>query len=60
MTRNQIVGFALLVGGLLIGIIGRLVHGGEESGEIYVAFWGFIALMTIISGGMILARTRHT
>lgn len=61
MEKLQIVGFALLVGGLLIGAIGWAATGARgEEGEIYGLVWGFLGLMTLLSGGLLLAaRSRN-
>ena len=50
MLRRQLLGLALLVGGLLIGGIGWTL----AENEIVGSFYGFVGLMTLLSGGMLM------
>ena len=50
--RRQLIGLALLVGGLAIGGIGWTLAENEVIG----AFYGFVGLMTVLSGGMLMHR----
>jgi len=50
MPRRQMIGLILLVGGLALGGIGWTVAENEVIG----LFYGFVGLMTLLSGGMLL------
>jgi hypothetical protein len=50
MFRRQLIGLALLVGGLAFGGIGWSLAANEIDGM----FYGFVGLMTVLSGGMLM------
>jgi len=52
MLRRQLIGLSLLLGGLAIGGLGWTL----AENEIIGAFFGFVGLMTVLSGGMLMQR----
>jgi hypothetical protein len=50
MLRRQLIGLALLVGGLAVGGLGWTL----AENEIIGMFYGFIGLLTVLSGGMLM------
>lgn len=54
MLRRSIIGLCLLVGGLLIGGVGWSTADNEVIG----CAFGFVGLMTVLSGGMLLQSGR--
>jgi hypothetical protein len=50
MFRRQLIGLALLVGGLVVGGAGWWL----AENEIVGMFYGFVGLMTVLSGGMLM------
>ncbi|GAB3605549.1 hypothetical protein GCM10027413_09580 [Conyzicola nivalis] len=55
MFRRQLIGLMLLVGGLLLGGGGWSVASAAGN-ELLGLFFGFLGLMTVLSGGMLMQR----
>ena len=52
MLRRQLIGLTLLLVGLAIGGLGWTL----AENEIVGLFWGFVGLMVLLSGGMLMQR----
>jgi len=50
MFRRQLIGLALLVGGLVVGGVGWSL----AENEIVGLFYGFVGLLAVLSGGMLM------
>ncbi|WP_411701076.1 hypothetical protein [Conyzicola sp.] len=55
MFRRQLIGLALLVGGLVIGGGGWTMASAADN-ELLGLVFGFVGLMTVLSGGMLMQR----
>jgi hypothetical protein len=55
MYRRQLVGLVLLVGGLALGG-GGWSMASAAGNELLGLFFGFVGLLTVLSGGMLMQR----